>query len=123
MRRKKPPRTRTGLKNKTRLRRATGLARANHERRRRLYALQFGDKATFIRGLPCYACSADPPSDPHHVKSRGAGGTSADLVPLCRRCHDLYHSKGRETFAELTGCDLAAEAERLEAEWLNTSPP
>lgn len=117
LRRKTPLRSRQGLRTKTRLRRATGLARVNHERRERLYARQFGEKAAWIRTLPCCACSAEPPSDPHHVRSRGAGGTSEDLVPLCRECHDLLHLKGRKGFALIRGCDLAAIAERLEAEW------
>jgi hypothetical protein len=32
--------------------------------------------------------------DPHHVKSRGAGGGDEQVAPLCRRAHDLGESWG-----------------------------
>ena len=64
---------------------------------------QFGLKAEWIRTLPCHACGKDGPSDPAHMKSRGAGGTSDHLVPLCRDCHVEQHSKGIKTFFEKHG--------------------
>lgn len=27
--------------------------------------------------------------DPHHIKSRGAGGSDFDVIPVCRECHGL----------------------------------
>ena len=48
------------------------------------------------RALPCVACGARPPSDPHHVTSRGAGGhdEDANLMPLCRKHHGMIETKG-----------------------------
>jgi hypothetical protein len=68
------------------------LKASNPARKRKRYAEAFGDYADVIRGLPCCVCQAPPPSDPHHVRSRGAGGTKRDLIPVCRTCHTLIHS-------------------------------
>lgn len=49
----------------------------------------------WIRTLPCSAphpvrfpgfCGATP-VDPHHTKSRGAGGSDRECLPFCRACH------------------------------------
>lgn len=55
-----------------------------------------------IRQRPCLVCKRPPPSDPHHVKSRGAGGTDEmeNLIPLCRRHHVEIHQIGRKTFVK-----------------------
>lgn len=49
-----------------------------------------------VRLLPCMGCKADPPNDPHHVTSKGAGGDDVwtNLMPLCRECHQEWHQKG-----------------------------
>ena len=49
----------------------------------------------------------------HHVKSRAAGGTYRDLVPLCLYHHRSVHDMGRDTFAARHDIDLAAEAAHL----------
>lgn len=63
-----------------------------------------------VKGLPCCACGAPPPSDIHHCKDRppadlsvyrffpGFAQLSADYdgIPLCRACHWLYHNKKGE---------------------------
>jgi hypothetical protein len=67
-------------------------------KRARLYEKQFGQKADWVRSLPCAACKRDGPSDPAHMRSRGAGGTSEHLVPLCRMCHIEQHTRGIKTF-------------------------
>jgi hypothetical protein len=72
----------------------------------------FGPQAALCRTLPCLVCGAYP-SDPHHVRSVGAGGRDADTVPLCRGCHTEVHTIGRETFAAKHGVDVRAEAARL----------
>jgi 5-methylcytosine-specific restriction endonuclease McrA len=48
------------------------------------------------REMPCAACGAKPPSDPDHIRTRGAGGTDDlwNLMPLCRKCHTLKHAQG-----------------------------
>jgi len=48
----------------------------------------------FIRGKPCCNCYRPAPSDPHHVRFDGNGGTSLKppdtcTIPLCRECHGL----------------------------------
>ncbi len=47
----------------------------------------------FVREWPCCSCTAPGPSDPHHFGSRGMGQKTDDFrcVPLCRRCHDIFH--------------------------------
>jgi hypothetical protein len=49
----------------------------------------------FVRSLPCTVCHASP-SDPHHVKTRGAGGQDHldNLMPLCRKHHVEWHQGG-----------------------------
>jgi hypothetical protein len=72
----------------------------------------FGPFAEYIREQWCCCCGA-PGSDPHHVKSRGAGGQDENnLVPLCRTCHTSVHTRGRATFEKFLGfslTDLATE--------------
>lgn len=75
----------------------------------------------YARQQPCVACGDPPPSDPHHVKSRGAGhgdrledGT-CNVVSLCRGCHDALDSVGggKQTFQRKQDISLAEEAERI----------
>ncbi len=46
--------------------------------------------------------------DPHHVKTRGAGGGDDQVVPLCRDHHSQLDSWGigQETFQDIYGVDL-----------------
>jgi hypothetical protein len=97
MKRTGPPERRTEL------RRETPLAPVNRERKAKRYARDFGAHADWIRSLPCDLCGARPPSDPHHARSRGAGGTARHLVPTCRTCHTEIHAghgPTRETLME-----------------------
>lgn len=80
---------------------------------------QFGDKAEWIRTLPCLVCG-NLPSQAAHVKSRGAGGLSEDLVPLCHTHHAEQHAIGMGSFMVKIGMDLSMQANRLEALWLST---
>lgn len=50
----------------------------------------------FVRQHPCAICGAAGPSEAHHYGPRGMGQKTDDLrcVPLCRRCHDQWHTKG-----------------------------
>ena len=61
------------------------------------------DDRDFIRRQPCAACKAPQPSDPAHIKSRGAGGKNEDweLMPLCRPCHIMQHKVGWKKMAEM----------------------
>lgn len=110
-----------GLGRRKDLRRKTPIKKRNVKRAKKRYQKAFGDKAKYIRSLPCCACGAAGPSDPHHVRSRGAGGTSADLAPLCRGCHREIHQIGVETFAAKWFLDLREKADKYEA-WFHEDP-
>lgn len=93
------------------------IAPQNRKRAARQRLKDFGPKADWIQSLPCSTCGRSAPCDPSHIKSRGAGGTAADLVPMCRLCHDEFHAMGRRTFASAKGCHLAALAAAYEDQW------
>jgi hypothetical protein len=104
--------------------RGTGLARsrksiAPKNRKRSAAALDqdFGEEARTVRALPCLVAGCCMgPSEPAHVKSRGAGGGRFDIVPLCHAHHREQHSRGIRTFAKLYGLDLRLEADRVALE-------
>ena len=88
----------------------------NRERRAARRAEEFGPLAQYCRELPCCGCHRPAPSDPAHIRSRGAGGKDrANVVPLCRECHQLQHQVGILTFAERKGINLQAIADALTA--------
>lgn len=53
----------------------------------------------YVRSLPCRVCG-DLPSEPDHIKTRGAGGGDDidNLQPLCREHHQERHTIGIKTF-------------------------
>lgn len=59
------------------------------------------DLLNVVRKLSCLACG-NWPCDPHHVKSKGAGGDdiSENLMPLCRMHHVEIHSIGKISMSE-----------------------
>lgn len=75
------------------------------------------ERVEFIRNLPCLICGKRP-SENAHVKSRGAGGNSTDVVPLCREHHQQQHDMGILTFQKEHNINLKNEAEKLK-EFLN----
>ncbi len=98
---------------------------SNPERKAKRLARDFGPLADYVRGLDCCACGAHGPSDPAHVKSRGAGGHAfldngqGNLVPFCRSCHGLQHSGGWSAVPWVwmgRPAPLDAEKSRLSAE-------
>ena len=103
-------------KRKAWLSRRTPLKQVNLARMAALNAAAFGPQADLCRSLPCCCCGAPPPSDPAHVRSRGAGGRDSDTVPLCRQCHTAQHTLGIRTFQAEHSLDLVAEAARLAGE-------
>ena len=88
------------LKRRTPLRRTGRLRSRNPERAAKRRAQDFGLLAEYARGLPCCACGSPAPSDPAHVRSRGAGyharlaNGDGNIIPLCRACHMRQHSQG-----------------------------
>lgn len=51
-----------------------------------------------IRKMKCIVCGLV--AEPHHIKSRGAGGddTIENLLPLCRIHHTEIHTIGLKAF-------------------------
>ena len=45
--------------------------------------------------IPCSKCNK-PAVDIHHIvfKSQGGSDEIENLIPLCRKCHDIAHGKG-----------------------------
>jgi len=52
-----------------------------------------------VAARPCVLCQGQP-SDPSHIRSRGAGGPDKEfnVAPHCRGHHQLWHSLGQKTF-------------------------
>ena len=52
----------------------------------------------YVRSFPCAWCRRGQPSEPHHFMERGGGmGMKVDdhyTVPLCRECHQQWHTEG-----------------------------
>lgn len=53
-----------------------------------------------VRARPCIVCGRAGPSDPSHVRSRGAGGPDSwyNVVAMCRTHHNQWHSYGPHRF-------------------------
>lgn len=109
---------------RSRPQRKTRMKPVNRKRKAKLYALQFGDHADWIRTLGCLVCGRTP-SEPAHVKTRGSGGTAKDIVPLCGdrpwspvdpQGHHSEQEGNNKRFEALYRIDLKAEAARLWAE-------
>lgn len=113
---------RTPLRRTATLKRSTPLSPRNIGRRARRFAEAFGERGAAVRGRPCLCrgrsltspCSG--PVEAAHARSRGAGGSRRDLVPLCRGHHREQHRRGVRTFAATYQLDLDAEARRIAVE-------
>jgi hypothetical protein len=63
--------------------------------------------------------------DPAHTKTLERGGAmqkSSDYscIPLCRRCHDFYHTFGREAeWAAVVGLDVLVIVQQFNREWFD----
>ncbi len=120
MKRSAPPRRRTPLKRgkpptrKARLRAITKDARKKLMR----FERQFGseERVDWMQAQHCCICGTRP-VDCHHVKTRGAGGTADDMVPLCRTCHQIWHSRGRAWFENEFDIDAGVLAQRYTRWW------
>lgn len=72
----------------------------------------------YIRTLPCVAHGCPPPSDPHHVRTRGAGGHDrGNLIPLCRFAHDEVDSLGDTLWAAKYGFRMIDKAVEIDARY------
>ncbi len=52
-----------------------------------------------LRQQSCAVCGVLE-VEPHHAKTRGAGGSDLDAVPLCRHHHREFHQIGQGSFQE-----------------------
>jgi len=77
----------------------------------------------FVRWLHGWKCCVPNcgvwPVDAHHVKSRGAGGSDRQAIPLCHFHHVMggsaVHKVGILTFQKMHAIDLEAQVERFNA--------
>lgn len=96
------------------LKRRTRLRQRNPERARKLKAKAFGKQAKLCRRSPCLVCGKRP-SDPAHVRSRGAGGRDrGNVIPLCRDHHREQHQHGWAALERVHLIDVTEEARRYE---------
>ena len=56
------------------------------------------DYLDFIRRNPCIICGRK--SEPHHLETKGAGGSDFLAVPLCREHHTEIGNIGTMTFIQ-----------------------
>lgn len=88
---------RTPLKRKSWLNRHAPLRPVNRKRRFRLRGTQYTAGMAYddwIRSKPCACCGRGDHIEAAHVRSRGAGGTAEDQIPLCCFCHYDQHNGG-----------------------------
>lgn len=107
------------MKAKANLQRRKRIKARNAARAKRARARDFGprDRQEWVNGLPSVV-SGRGPCVPHHVRSRGAGGTDKEIVPLTVAEHEEVHRIGRQSFEARYGLDLASEARRVDAAWV-----
>lgn len=99
------------------LKRKTRLAPVNPKRAAARRAEAFGERGEAVRAMACVVgqgCRGRIHAA--HARSRGAGGTRRDLVPLCELHHREQHQRGIKTFEADHGLDLAGEAAKVAAE-------
>jgi hypothetical protein len=79
----------------------------------------------FVRDRRCTVpgCRHSEPADPHHIVTRGAGGSDYTAIPLCREHHSLIHHVGRARFETDTGLDLWQVAARVLALYIESLKP
>lgn len=104
------------MKRRTPLRRRVPVKPVNRERRAERLETAYGPQAKLCRELPCCACGRRAPSEPAHVRSRGAGGKDrGNVLPLCRTHHGDQHTMGWKRFAEERDLDVPALLAEIEA--------
>jgi hypothetical protein len=62
-----------------------------------------GDYLEYVRSSQCCVCGGVPSEAAHFPVSKGAGAGGEDVIPLCRRCHEEQHRRGKLTFFENYG--------------------
>lgn len=99
--------------------------RVNTKRKAKNWTRAYGGKAriAFVAAMPCLVnllCDRSQQCHNAHITTGGMGRKSdaARIVPLCSWHHDALHRRGRLSFEQFFGLDLAAEAARIDALWL-----
>jgi hypothetical protein len=112
-----PARTKPMTRGSALARSRKSIAPKNRKRSATALDQDFGEEAKTVRALPCLVAGCCMvPSEPAHVKSRGAGGGRFDIVPLCHAHHREQHGRGIRTFSKIYGLDLRLEADRVALE-------
>lgn len=120
------------LHRSSRLERHTRCRPVHPERAAAARASDFGPLGDFVRSLRCAVpgCRSDGPSDPAHVRSRGAGGHAThvpdlstgevrgNLAPLCRVHHQLSHAMPVSQFEAMTKVKMQMAADAAYAAFL-----
>lgn len=95
------------------------------ERRKKAFAKQFHSAAfvAWIHEQPCVVedCFSDD-IQIAHVRSRGAGGTYKDVVPMCVVHHGDQHAHGIRTFQAVHKINLMARAAKTWAAFAREKP-
>lgn len=92
--------------------------RRNPERKAKAFSRHFGSVARveWINSHPCSCGGAHPDCRGRtvnaHVKSRGAGGTWRDIIPLSYFCHIAQGNRGWSDYAEQGGLTKREAQER-----------
>jgi 5-methylcytosine-specific restriction endonuclease McrA len=76
------------------------------------------DARAFIRSLRCIRCfeltgASVFKCEAAHVKTKRNNGDVANLIPLCRHCHQLQHQWGIKSFEKNVGKNLRKVAKDL----------
>ena len=102
------------------LRSLHGVKPVNKERRAKLREIQYGpdDFVFWVHALSCIVpgCT-NRDVEEAHVRSRAAGGSWRDVVPMCKSHHRRSHTAGILTFERETGLDLVACADAVQRRW------
>lgn len=70
------------------------------------------DYVAWIDSLPCVVCGRHG-VDPHHLSSRGSGGSDYSCIPLKRKYHNEIEQIGVKAFNKKHHCDVWHDAWRL----------
>ena len=122
-----PLRRKTRLQAKAPLRRSGRVKPANPARKRRAFARHFGssERVAWVNAHACLCGGKHPACSGRtvnaHVRSRAAGGTWRDIVPLSWVCHVWQGDHGGAAWEREAG--LEAGAARACADWMATTGP
>ena len=67
--------------------------------------------------MPCVIPGCDQLGEAHHVKTRGAGGSDKDQIPMCHDHHMEGHTGGWKTFEEKYSINLRVIADVIYQAW------